>query len=251
MKISVVTVCFNSSATIADTLRTVDAQTWPDIEHWIIDGGSSDDTLQIIGQHRQPWRHVLSEADLGIYDAMNKGFARVTGDYIGCLNADDMFASDRAVSAIAGRATDGPELVYGDLVYVSAEDTGKVIRHWRSGKFEPSCLRQGWMPPHPTAYIRRDVLKQIGGFDTSLSVAADYDLLMRCLTRSQATAAHIPEVLVRMRAGGVSNGTLRNILRKSSEDLKVIRRHHLGGWLTLAQKNLRKLPQFMEMLSGR
>ena len=141
--------------------------------------------------------------------------------------------------------------MYGDLVYVSAEDTGKVIRHWRSGKFEPSCLRQGWMPPHPTVYIRRDVLQQIGGFDTGLSVAADYDLLMRCLTRSQATAAHVPEVLVRMRAGGLSNGTLRNILRKSSEDLKVIRRHHLGGWLTLAQKNLRKLPQFMEMLSGR
>ena len=251
MKISIITACFNSAATIIDTMRIVDAQTWPDIEHWIIDGGSSDDTLHIVGQHRQPWRHVLSEADLGIYDAMNKGLARAAGDYIGCLNADDMFATDHAVAAIAARAADGFELVYGDLVYVSAEDTGKVIRHWRSGEFEPRRLSRGWMPPHPTVYIRKDVLQLIGGFDTSLSVAADYDLLMRCLTRSQATAAHIPEVLVRMRAGGASNGTLRSILRKSSEDLKVIRRHNVGGWLTLAQKNLRKLPQFIGIFSGR
>ena len=251
MKISIITVCFNSAATIADTLRTVDAQTWPDIEHWVIDGGSRDDTLRIVDQHRQPWRHVLSEADKGIYDAMNKGIARATGDYVGFLNADDMFESDRAVAAIAARAAEGADLIFGDLVYVSAQDTRRVIRHWRSGNFKPVHLRRGWMPPHPTAYIRRRLLQQLGGFDTSLVVAADYDLMMRCLVRRQATAAHVPEVLVRMRAGGLSNGSLASILCKSREDLAVIRRHHLGGWLTLAFKNLRKLPQFMSMVFGR
>lgn len=251
MKISIITVCFNSAATIADTLRTVDAQTWPNVEHWIIDGGSVDDTLRIVDEHRQPWRHVVSEADGGIYHAMNKGIARATGDYIGFLNADDMFETDGAVAAIAGRAAEGADLVYGDLVYVSAEDTRQVIRHWRSGSFEPASLRSGWMPPHPTVYIRRNLLKQVGGFDTSLIVAADYDLMMRCLVRHHASAAHVPEVLVRMRAGGLSNGSLASILRKSREDLTVIRRHHLGGWLTLAFKNLRKLPQFMSMVFGR
>lgn len=251
MKISIITVCFNSAATIADTLRTVDAQTWPDIEHWIIDGGSSDDTLRIVCEHRQPWRHVLSEADRGIYDAMNKGIARATGDYIGFLNADDMFASDHAVAAVARRAADGADVVYGDLVYVSATDTLRVIRHWRSGSFEHARLHHGWMPPHPTVYIRQAVLQQVGGFDTSLKVAADYDLMVRCLVRKQATAVHVPEVLVRMRIGGLSNRSLASILRKSSEDLVVIRRHQLGGWLTLASKNLRKLPQFMSTVFGR
>lgn len=245
MKISIITVCFNSAATIADTLRSVDAQTWPDIEHWIIDGGSTDDTLRIVDEHRQPWRHVLSEADQGIYDAMNKGIARATGNYIGFLNADDMFASDHAVAAVAKRAAEGTDVVYGDLVYVSAKDTRRVIRYWRSGSFEPARLHHGWMPPHPTVYIRQAVLRQVGGFDTSLKVAADYDLMMRCLMRNQATAAYVPEVLVRMRIGGLSNRSLTSILRKSREDLAVIRRHHLGGWLTLAYKNLRKLPQFM------
>lgn len=251
MKISIITVCFNSAATIADTLRTVDAQTWPDIEHWIIDGGSTDDTLRIVDEHRQPWRHVLSEADRGIYDAMNKGIARATGDYIGFLNADDLFASDHAVAALAKRAAEGTDVVYGDLVYVSAKDTRWIIRYWRSGSFEPARLHQGWMPPHPTVYIRKAVLQQVGGFDTSLTVAADYDLMMRCLVRHQATAAHVPEVLVLMRIGGLSNRSLTAILRKSREDLAVIRRHHLGGWLTLAYKNLRKLPQFMSMVFGR
>lgn len=251
MKISLITVCYNSAATIADTLRTVDAQTWPDIEHWVIDGGSRDETLRIVDQHRQPWRLVLSEADKGIYDAMNKGIARATGDYVGFLNADDMFESDHAVAAIAARAAEGADLVYGDLVYVSATDTRRVIRHWRSGSFEPGQLSRGWMPPHPTVYIRKGLLQQLGGFDTSLKVAADYDLMMRCLVRKQATATHVPEVLVRMRAGGLSNGSLASILRKSREDLAVIRRHHQGGWLTLAFKNLRKLPQFMAMVFGR
>jgi glycosyltransferase len=251
MKISIITVCFNSAATIADTLKTVDTQTWPDIEHLIIDGGSRDDTLRIVDEHRQPWRHVLSESDRGIYDAMNKGIALATGDYVGFLNADDMFATGHAVAAIADRAIGGADVVYGDLVYVSAQDTSRVIRHWHSGSFAPASLRRGWMPPHPTVYTRRSVLQQVGGFDTNLKVAADYDLMLRCLVRPRATAAHVPEVLVRMRTGGLSNGSLASILRKSREDLDVIRRHHLGGWLTLAYKNLRKLPQFMSMVFGR
>lgn len=247
MRISVITVAFNSAATIADTLRSVAAQSHPDIEHIVIDGASKDDTLDVIRVHGSHVSKVVSEPDRGIYDAMNKGLRLATGEMIGFLNADDMLAYPEALADIARAATLDVEIdaVFGDLVYVAQTDTERVIRHWRSGRFSRSRLRYGWMPPHPTFYVRNSRLASLGPFDPRFRIAADYDFVLRCLARPGARAAYIEKVLVRMRMGGVSNRSLRNLLRKSREDLLALRGNGVGGLATLALKNLRKIPQFI------
>jgi len=246
MKISVITVCFNSIATIADTLASVGRQEHVEIEHIVIDGGSTDGTLAVIRSHATAPFRLVSEPDKGIYDAMNKGLSLASGDVVGFLNADDIFESATALSRIAGAVSAGADAVYGDLIYVGASNPEIVVRYWRSGGFRRSRLRFGWMPPHPTFYARRSLLHEVGAFDTQLRVAADYDMMLRCLTRPGLVVSYLPEVLVRMRLGGASNASSGAMLRKSREDLLVMRKHRVGGWFTLASKNLRKLPQFLE-----
>jgi glycosyltransferase len=246
MKISVVTVAYNSAATIADTLYSVAAQQHQPIEHIVVDGASTDGTPGIVAARGTQVSRLLSEPDRGIYDAMNKGLQLASGDAVGFLNADDLFADATVVARVAAAfaGPQQPDVVYGDLVYVSNRRPDHVVRHWTSGEFRPERLRFGWMPPHPTFYMRRSLLDAVGGFDTSLHIAADYDLMMRCLTRPGIRAAYVPQVLVRMRLGGASNRSIAALLTKSREDLTVIRRHSIGNLLTLASKNLRKLSQF-------
>lgn len=246
MKLSIVTVAFNNASTIGDTLDSVAMQTHPDLEHIIIDGASSDGTLDVVRQHGKHAMRVLSEPDRGIYDAMNKGLALATGDLVGFLNADDMLATpDTATAIVAAAADPTAGAVCGDLVYVRHDRPDQVVRYWRCGPFTPSRLRFGWMPPHPTFYVRRSLLTQVGDFDTRLRIAADYDFMLRCLRLPAFQLAYVPQVLVRMRMGGASNRSLQAMLRKSREDLKALRRNQVGGLLTLACKNLRKLPQFL------
>ncbi len=247
MKVTVITVCFNSAASIADTLDSVAVQTHPDIEHIVIDGASTDNTTAIVQDRGKHVAHFISEPDRGIYDAMNKGLQLATGELVGFLNADDMFAHPDVVASIARAAQRDPhaDAVYGDIVYVRADRPDHVLRYWRSGKFTRSKLRFGWMPPHPSFYLRTDKLAEIGRFDDQLRIAADYDFILRSLARPNVHAVYIPEVLVRMRAGGASNRSIEAMLRKSREDLKALNRNGVGGWLTLVCKNLRKLPQFL------
>jgi glycosyltransferase len=242
MKISVVTVAFNSGRTISETLRSVSVQTHPDVEHIIIDGGSTDDTVARIGRDGPHISRLISERDRGIYDAMNKGLDLATGDFVGFLNADDMLATPETLARMAQSMSDA-DLLYGDLVYVDAERTNRVVRRWESGPYSLPRLRFGWMPPHPCFYFRRSAVPTVR-FDVRYRIAADYDFMLRCLC-AQLRVVYLPEVLVRMRSGGVSNRSIRTMLQKSREDLDVIRRHRIGGYLTLASKNLRKLPQFV------
>lgn len=246
MKVTVITVCFNSAASIADTLDSVAAQTHPAIEHIVIDGASTDDTVAIVRDRGKHVARMISEADRGIYDAMNKGLGLATGDLVGFLNADDMFAHRDVVASIARAAQQDPaaDAIYGDIVYVRPDNLDSVVRYWASGEFSRRRLRLGWMPPHPTFYVRRSRLGEIGKFDTSLRIAADYDFILRTLGRADICTAHVPGVMVRMRTGGVSNRSLAMLWRKSSEDLFALRRSGIGGWPTLVCKNLRKLPQF-------
>jgi len=246
MKITVITVAYNSAATIADTLRSVAAQEHPDIEHIVIDGASRDDTLDIVRREGAHVARVVSEPDRGIYDAMNKGLQLATGDFVGFLNADDLYADPLAVSRIAeAAARPSVDAVFGDLVYVRGDDTSRVVRWWRSGAFHRGRLGWGWMPPHPTFYVRRGLLQATGiAFDAGLRISADYEFMLRCLSRPGAQAAYVPHVLVRMRLGGASNRSVRALLRKMHEDTQAMRRNGVGGWLTLACKNLRKVPQF-------
>lgn len=188
---------------------------------------------------------LVSEPDQGIYDALNKGISKSRGDVIGFLHADDVFADEHVLTRV-GEAFQNPavQAVYGDLQYVRKGDVSKVIRHWKSGSFDARSLARGWMPPHPTLYVRRTVYEQLGGFDTRFRIAADYDFMLRLLTQPEIVTAYVPHVLVKMRVGGASNRSITNILRKSREDLQALRSNKVGGLTTLFWKNISKIGQF-------
>lgn len=244
-KITVITVCYNSAATIADALQSVASQTWPHVEHIVIDGSSTDGTQAVIESHGAGLARLVSEPDGGIYDAMNKGLRLATGDLVGFLNADDVFASSETLALIARAAIEAPQAdaIYGDLQYVDKDHPDRVFRHWRSEPFKTSYLRFGWMPPHPTLYVRRNVMEAVGSFDTSFRIAADYDFILRLFSRPGRIFVYLPRVLVLMRTGGASNRSLRALFRKSREDLRAMRRHNIGGLPTLLCKNFRKVGQ--------
>ncbi|UWR35733.1 glycosyltransferase (plasmid) [Sulfitobacter sp. W027] len=246
MKITIVTAVFNRVETISDALRSVETQSYLNVEHIIQDGGSKDGTLDVIWHFDASSTQLVSEPDSGIYDAINKGISRASGDIIGLMHSDDFFADDlvleRVAEAFQDPAVDG---VYGDLDYVSATNTDKIVRRWRSGPYRADLLKRGWMPPHPTLYLRREVFDRWGLYDTSMSIAADYEAMLRYLVKGNIHLAYIPEVLVKMRVGGESNRSLSRILRKSREDYIALRRHKVGGIDTLLAKNFSKLEQFI------
>jgi len=243
LKISVVTVTYNSAATITESLRSVAAQTHHDIEHIIIDGGSTDATLALIREHGKHVAHVVSEPDEGIYDAMNKGFALATGELVGCLNSDDDFASPDVLAKLASLASSQEaDAVYGDLICIDPARGDKVVRYWSAGNYSPAKVRRGWMPPHPTLYVRRHIIERIGAFDASFRIAGDYEFMLRLFSQRGLKMAYLAQVLVSMRVGGASQGSYANLIRKSREDLLALRRHRMGGVPALVCKNLRKVP---------
>ena len=246
MKISVVTAVYNRVATIGDAITSVRAQTHDNVEHVIQDGGSKDGTLEVVRAAVDPATVIISERDDGIYDAINRGIRNASGDVIGLMHSDDFFADETVLAKVAAAFAD-PQVdgVYGDLEYVAADDPRRVVRYWRSGQYAPALLKRGWMPPHPTLYLRRHVFDRFGLYDTSFSIAADYDAMLRYLVQGQIRLAYVPEVLVRMRLGGESNRSLERIVRKSREDLRAIRRNGVGGLGTLAAKNFSKIGQFV------
>lgn len=223
MKISVITVAYNSVKTIVDTLDAVAMQAHPDIEHLVIDGASQDGTLEIVRSHRNPQIRLISEPDKGIYDAMNKGLAQATGEVVGFLNSDD-FYTDAAVLAKIANAFQDPEVdaCYADLVYVS-QDKSRVLRYWKSKPFTKRDFAKGWCPAHPTFYVRKSVIESLGYFDKSYKLAADVELMMRYLERGEVRAAYIPHVFVRMRLGGASNESWKNIVLQNKEIFAALR----------------------------
>lgn len=227
MKISVITVAFNSASTIADTVRSVASQTYLDIEHFVVDGQSTDETVQLVQAHSHPRLVLSSEPDDGIYDAMNKGLKRSTGDIIGFLNADDFFADDDVLSRVAEAFEDpGIEACFGDLVYVT-EDNRKVVRHWKSRPYKNGSFARGWCPAHPTFYIRRSALERYGFFDLRYRLASDAEFMMRYLERGCVRSAYIPHVQVRMRVGGATNRSWSNIVRQNREIFHALRKNNI------------------------
>jgi glycosyltransferase involved in cell wall biosynthesis len=251
LHISVITAVFNRAATLGESLRSVHSQRWPDVEHIVIDGGSTDGSLAILDQHKSRISRIVSEPDGGLYDALNKGIRHASGDVIGFMHADDEFATPQALAHVAA-AFEDPDVgaVYGDLVYVKKNDVSRVVRYWRAGQYQRTQLTQGWMPPHPTFYVRREVYSRFGGFDTRYRIAADYENMLRILWRGRIKAAYIPEVLVRMRVGGISNMSIVNMLHKSREDYAAMRENGIGGLQALLLKNVTKLPQFVTRVAA-
>lgn len=247
-RISVITVTLNSAATLSDTLRSVSAQDYPEIEHLVVDGGSNDGTLALIEQHAAPWRKVVSEVDEGIYHAMNKGIALATGELIGFLNADDFYPNGDVLTRVAEVFRDPAiEACYGDLCYVEQRRPDRVVRYWRAGPHRPGAFRSGWAPPHPTFFVRRGVLERCHGFDTRFRVASDFDLMLRLLEVERVRVHYLPTVLVHMRLGGVSNRNLRNVKRGNREILSALRAagETVDTPRFLLLKGLRRLRQFV------
>ena len=246
MKISIVTAVFNRVQTIGQALETVSHQTYGAIDHVIQDGGSTDGTLGILEQKSNAYTRIQSAPDAGIYDAINKGIARAEGEVIGLMHSDDFFADDQVIADVVESFED-PDVdgVYGDLQYVAVEDTTRVIRHWRSGPYDPRKLRHGWMPPHPTVYLRRKVFEEFGLYDTSYRIAADYDAMLRYMGKGRIRMAYLPRVMVKMRVGGESNRSLKHIILKSREDYRALRSNGMGGAGALVRKNLSKIGQFV------
>jgi glycosyltransferase involved in cell wall biosynthesis len=226
--ISIVTVCLNAAGTIRDAMESVVAQDYPDIEHIVIDGGSTDGTLEVLRDFTPQIARLVSEKDGGLYDAMNKGATLCTGQVIGFLNADDFYASAHVISSVMERFNDQSlGACYGDLEYVDKDDTQRTVRCWKSGRFVKGSFAKGWVPPHPSFFVRLEVLRQAGGFNTSLKLAADNDLMMRLLECSGVKTCYLPEVLVKMRTGGATNKSFGSIWRQNLEILGALRANGL------------------------
>ena len=202
------TVCFNSAKTLEKTLQSVSNQDWPHIEHIVIDGGSKDGTNKIIQNFRSNLAYVLSEPDKGIYDAMNKGIRHATGDVICFLNSDDQYADNNVLTRVAKQMQQGNlNVLFGDVTFFNKENPERVVRHYRSGHFHPKRLAWGWMPPHPSLFMRRELYLRLGGFKSDYRIAGDFELIARAFTTSQLHYAHMPEILVKMQMGGASTAS--------------------------------------------
>lgn len=248
MRISVVTVTFNSAATLRDTLDSVTAQTYGNVEQVIIDGGSGDATLECVRRHGKRVAYCVSERDRGIYDAMNKGWRAASGDIIGFLNSDDVYSDPDALQWIAEAFRDDAiEACYGDLVYVRRDDLSRVVRYWQSRPFEAGLFARGWQPPHPTLYLRRSVFERCGGFDLRYRIQSDFDFCLRTFEKVKVASRYVPKVLVKMRVGGESNRSLRNVVRGNLEAYRSCRSNGLQVPPTfIVRKVLSRIPQYFQ-----
>lgn len=251
MKASIITVVYNNADTIAASIESVLNQDYKNIEYIVVDGQSNDGTLEVIQKYAQDIDIFVSEEDAGLYDALNKGIALATGDIIGILHADDIFNSRHSVSeVIKAFKREDTDCVYGDLVYVDRLDTNTVIRNWKSGKYERKKFLKGWMPPHPTFYVKRECFQENGTYDTSFSCSGDYELMLRYLYKNELKASYVDKTLVRMRVGGVSNNSLKGRLKANREDALAWKKNDIKPLpLTHIMKPLRKIGQlnFKEM----
>lgn len=246
MKVSVITTSYNSGHTIKDTLVSVATQDHPNIEHIIIDGGSRDNTMEVVSRFPHV-KVVVSENDGGIFHAMNKGLERCTGDVICFLNSDDWYHTNEVISKVVRymHLTDC-NVAYGDLQYVQQYNPDRIVRTWKSGQYRKQNLYYGWMPPHPAFFAKKEVYEEVGFFNTELTSAADYEIMLRILLKHEHQACYIPDVLVKMRLGGYSNASLKNRLRANNEDHQAWIMNGLKpSLLTRYLKPIRKIPQFI------
>lgn len=255
MKISIITISYNSADYIQDCIESVLNQTYGNLEYIVIDGNSSDGTQQIIRSYGEQITKFISEPDDGLYFALNKGIRLAKGDIIGILHADDTFASSHTLEHIVkayqslGINENGQhhiDVVYGDLVFTEEKNTNKIVRYWVSKPFKPGLLKRGWMPPHPTIFMRRSVYEKHGLFRTNLRCSADYDYILRVFSDNSQNFKYIPEVITYMRMGGISTGSIRQLIKNKLEDLWVLRHNNMPFplWILLI-KNISKIPQLL------
>jgi glycosyltransferase involved in cell wall biosynthesis len=245
-KISIITVAYNSAETIKDTIESIIPQDYNNIEYIIIDGGSTDETIDIAKQYSEYINFFSSEPDNGIYDAMNKGIKAATGDIIGILNSDDFYPNNFVISnVVKSFEKNSCDAVYGDLVYVKANDVNKIIRYWKAGEYSTLEMKNGWMLPHPTFFVKKEIYIRHGLYNTDLKSAADYEMILKLLYKHNISVYYIPMILVNMRMGGESNKSFWNRIKANKEDGLAWTKNQLNKPIFLRfKKPLLKLRQF-------
>ena len=246
MRVSIITVVYNNRNTIKDAVESVLNQTYKNIEYIIVDGASTDGTVEIIKSYGDSIDKFISEKDNGIYDAMNKGIKLASGDIIGILNSDDFYVGDNIIEKVVRTFKEQKvDSVYGDLVYVDSKDTNKIVRYWKSKPYKKGLFKKGWHPAHPTFFVKKEIYDKYGIFDLDFKIAADYELMLRFLEKYQISSSYIPEVLVKMRVGGKSNQSIKNIIKANIESYNAWKVNNLKPpfYLPLI-KPLKKLKQF-------
>lgn len=243
MSFSIITATFNSEKTIKSTLLSLNTQTHTNYEHIIIDGASNDNTLAVINDSALVKPRVITEKDNGIFDALNKGLDIATGDYVGFLHSDDRYADDNVLHSVFDCIQEfEPDVIYGDLRYVSGSESKSTVRYWRAGEFSVAKLKYGWMPPHPTFFVKRELYEELGGFNTNFKISADYDSILRFMRNPQRKVVYINRVLVDMTVGGNSN-RVSNIIPKMKEDFMILQENGYQPILGLLGKNFQKIGQ--------
>lgn len=227
MKVSLITTCYNSEATIRDTLKSVENQTYSNIEHIIIDGNSSDNTLQIVNDFNHVSK-IVSEKDDGIYDAMNKGIKEATGDIIGILNSDDFFSSADIIQKIVDSFDDNVDATIGDIAFVNPSNLDKTIRYYSAKRWKPRKFRWGFMPPHPSFYVRRKFYEAFGNYKIDYKIASDYELLVRMLHKKRLRYKYLPLQIVTMRTGGVSNSNFNSRVVLNQEIVRACKENGIS-----------------------
>lgn len=248
LKISLITACYNSEKTIRYTFESVKQQSYSNLEYIVVDGGSSDSTLDIVEDYRDIISLLISEPDKGIYDALNKGISAAKGDVIGFMHSDDTFSRPDALSVVA-RGLEGVDAVYGDLNFLSTEGgENMVVRKWRSTDFRSKLLNRGWMPAHPTLYMKKNIYQKYGSFDLNFNISADYESVLRYFSIPGFSCRYLREVLVNMRVGGASNNSIPNAIKKLSEDYMALKKNNIPFPLyVMVMKRLTKIYQFFSL----
>jgi glycosyltransferase involved in cell wall biosynthesis len=246
MKFSIITVSYNAGDTIEDTIKSVLSQKDVDVQYIIIDGASSDDTMEVVDRYRDQLDVVISEPDNGIYSGMNKGLTYANGDIVAFLNADDVYADDNVLDRIATVFDQhNVDACYGDLVYVDKNQPDRIVRYWKSRKFKKGLFKTGWMPAHPTFFAKKELYDKFGNFDEQFSLQSDFDLTMRFMELHDIRTDYLPEILVRMKMGGESNRKLSNVVRGNLEAYRSCKKNGLSvSYLFILRKLLSRVPQF-------
>lgn len=248
MRVSIITVCFNSCSTIGDSLISVQEQSYNNIEHIIIDGGSTDNTLKVIAAKGIHVSKIISERDLGIYDAMNKGIALATGDIIGILNSDDYYADKMIIEKIVKKfKTKGCDSLFGNLDFVTKNTEEKVIRRWKSSPFYAGSFANGWHPPHPTFFVKRDIYEKYGNYDISLDVSADFELMLRMIEKNTISTYYLDETIVKMRYGGESTSSIKKIVQGNRNIMKAFKKNNIP--VSMFYPIIRLLPKVKQFLT--
>lgn len=244
MHLSIITVTYNSLNTLKDAYASLCAQTFTEWEWVVQDGGSTDGSVEWLESLANPQINLESKKDNGIYDALNKAVGRANGEWIGLLHSDDLYPNNEILTVVA-EAMDGNDAIYGDLKYVQANHIQHVLRHWQSGTFSPTLLTKGWMPPHPTLFLRKEIYERVGEFDTQFKIAADYDFILRVLKIKDLKIYYLPQVLMLMRQGGASS-KVSNLVAKSKEDLRILKKNRIPFPIfVLIHKIASKFKQFI------